>query len=589
MPITQDVHHQFAEYFNNENLKPYFYLLSKKLSEGHICLNLENIEKEELPDGYSLKDIKKISGNDLLASGNEIKPLVINNDKLYLHRYFYYETLILNAVKAFTKTFAPNHSMLEHALKNPDLLKKIFQHNPANSKEVNWQNVAVIQALTNHFTIITGGPGTGKTTTVAKILSNLFYNNPALKVALAAPTGKAAARMAESLKATSSEWEPIKENFSKLEPFTIHRLLGYKKNSIHFKHNKDNPLNYDVIIIDEASMIDIALFAKLLEAIEPDKKLILLGDKNQLASVEAGSLFGDLCMAQSELNYLNPADKKTYETILSKKEFESLQPWFSKKSDHPLFGKVIELQKSYRFSDEEGIGKFSKAILENKAEDITMFFKNEDPKICIDPNYSKQIFHAFISGYEAYLKEKDIAIALKKLNNLRVLCALREGERGVREINKRIEKYLKDQKLIFPGTEFYENRPILITKNNYELQLFNGDIGIVRKDEDDNNKLKLWFENKDGGLKKVYPGSISHAETVFAMTVHKSQGSEFNEVLVMLPDKEDIPILTRELIYTSVTRAKQKVIIQSPHNVLLAAAKSKVVRGSGLADRFQKN
>lgn len=585
MPLIHDVHQQFAEYFGNENLKPYFYLLSKRLSDGHICLNVDNLDLSDLPEAYKLPSLETIRNDDLVSTKEEKKPIVFKNNRLYLERYYYYETVILNAIKNFTsrvQSTAPNVEQLREAF---DYLHLKGSSSP---EEINWQTVAIIQAVVNNFTIITGGPGTGKTTTVAKILSILFRQNKNLKVALAAPTGKAAARMAESLKNSLDKPDELQDQFSSLEPSTIHRLLGYRKDSIHFRRNRENPLDFDVIIVDEASMIDVALFAKLLDAIEPHKKLILLGDKDQLASVEAGSLFGDLCMAQDHLNYLPATLQSVYNELLTSHEFNLLMPYFSETSTHPLFGHVIELRKSYRFSDNEGIGKFSKAVIRNDVPTIKYFFQNKDEKIVIDPFYLTEIFTKFVSKFHSYINEKDIKEALKKLNDARILCALREGDSGVKETNKRIEKYLKEKGWLHMNGGFYENRPVIITKNDYELQLFNGDIGIVRKDESD-GKLKLWFEDNEGGLKKVYPGSVNYAETVFAMTVHKSQGSEFKEVLIMLPQSEEIPILTRELLYTAITRAKEKVIIQAPYDVILKSAKTSVVRGSGLAERFQEN
>lgn len=586
MPLIHDVHQQFAEYFNNETLKPYFYLLSKRLSEGHICLDLNHLNLSDLPEGYKLSSIEAISNEYLVSTTEEKKPIVLQNNRLYLERYYYYETVILNAIKSFTNTV---HSTAI----NVDQIKDTFGYlrpmlSNSSPGEINWQTVGVIQAVVNNFTIITGGPGTGKTTTVAKILSALFRQNKNLKVALAAPTGKAATRMAESLKNSLENADELKNQFGSLEPATIHRLLGYKRDSIHFRHNSENPLDFDVIIIDEASMIDVALFAKLLDAIEPNKKLILLGDKDQLASVEAGSLFGDLCLAQKQLNYLPATLKDLYKELLNAEEFNLLLPYFSETSKHSLFGHVIELRKSYRFSDDEGIGKLSKAIIRNDVSTIKSVFENKDDKVIIDPFYSNEIFTKFVSKFHSYIHEKDIKLALKKLNDARILCALREGDSGVKETNKRVEKYLKEKGWLRVNSEFYENRPVIITKNDYELQLFNGDIGIVRKDESD-DKLKLWFEDNEGGLKKVYPGSVNYAETVFAMTVHKSQGSEFKEVLIILPQAEEIPILTRELLYTAITRAKEKVTIQGQQKVVMKSANTRVVRGSGLADRFHEN
>lgn len=443
--------------------------------------------------------------------------------------------------------------------------------------------IAALSAVLNQFTIITGGPGTGKTTTVAKFLSLLLRIYPELRVALAAPTGKAAARMAESLKNSTALDAATQKLIQQFEPSTIHRLLKVKRKSIYFKHNRENPIPYDLVIIDESSMIDIALFSKLMEAIPDTSKIVLLGDKNQLASVEAGSLFGDLCLAQNQLNRFSEERAQFINQFITSEAAKITEEHITK-TNHLLFEKVIELQKSYRFSDDGGIGKLSKAILTNNRESLMPFFENKDEEVQIDTHYSNEIFSDFIKKYEAYIRETDIKEAFKKLNQLRVLCAVREGPHGVYSVNAQIEKYLIDKKLIAKTGEFYENRPIIITGNNYELSLFNGDIGIVRSDK--NGNLRVWFEDENQEIKSVLPAYISSAETVFAMTIHKSQGSEFEEVCVLLPNLEDNPLLTRELLYTAVTRAKKKVLIQSHKELLLKCMERGVERSSGLNKRF---
>ena len=591
MQIINGVHQQFAEYFQTETLQPYLYLLSKKLSEGHICVDLNKMDEEELTSaGYmnflSKKDLLK---EPLVSDGNEMKPVVLFNDRLYLQRYFHYETIILNRVKAFIESEqAQSKQRVEDLKKHADFIKAQFENTVPgpgkNDENINWPLAAAITGVLNNFTIITGGPGTGKTTTVAKILSILFTINPALKVALAAPTGKAAARMLESLKTAASAINILKSKIEALEPSTIHRLLTTIKNSPYFRHNGENSLNYDVVIVDESSMIDAALFAKLLDATGIGTKLILLGDKDQLASVEAGSLFGDLCRAQDKLNFFSKARAGLINSFITDPARQINSHFIDDSSAHPLFEHVIELKRSHRFSDDKGIGKFSKAIIQNNEPAIKDFLSNKDEQVLIDTTYSEKIFDDFISGYRAFVKEKDTAIALKKINKLRVLCAVREGEHGLYATNRKIEKYLQQQKLIRFTGDFYENRPIMVTSNNYDLQLFNGDIGIIRADE--NGVLKAWFEAPSGEIRAVLPGYISHAETVYAMTIHKSQGSEFDEVLVSLPKGEDIAILTRELLYTAITRAKQKLIVQGSEPVVLKISNAIVDRGSGIVDRF---
>lgn len=569
MQTFNDVHQQFAEFFNVPALKPYLYQLSKKLSEGHICLNLDTMEQ---PAGVSLAALPLVAKEE-----TERQPFVLYQNRLYLQRYFQYETIFLRRIYQFLAT---EKTMLIERMaaitSQSAWIQSLFEA-PAgvNDTVPDWQLAAAVTGVLNNFTIITGGPGTGKTTTVAKILAILYRLHSQLAVALAAPTGKAAARMAESLRNTG---------LPAATPGTIHRLLKPKKDTPYFHHNAGNPLPYDVVIVDECSMIDVALFAKLMDAIGPDTRLILLGDKDQLASVEAGSLFGDLCQAQGTLNLFTEERLVFINELITDPQRQIPATQVSKDGEHPLFQHLVELRRSHRFSDDKGIGKFSKAVIGNQVTGIHEFLTLHDEQVVIDQEYSKELFESFISGYESFLKEKDIRTALKKMNELRVLCAIREGDKGLYAINRAIEKYLHERKLLSAAKEFYEHRPLILTRNYYEHNLFNGDTGIVR--EDDNGVLMAWFEDSEGHLRAVLPGYLTDAETVFAMTIHKSQGSEFNEVLVVLPPATDVAILTRELLYTAVTRAKTKVYIQAPEAVLLATAARFVERASGIAARF---
>lgn len=599
MQTINNVHQQFAEFFGAEALKPFAYLVSKKLSEGHICVELSDIEsemeessfyiKEEVPDVGALTNEPLVSFKD----GNK-QPFVLHNNKLYLQRYFNYETIILNRIKAFVESEKAGENTRIAELKlHEAFIKTLFDNGNQTKSSVkvenlDWQLVAAVTGVLNNFTIITGGPGTGKTTTVAKILAVLFTINPALKVALAAPTGKAAVRMAESLKSSRlSISEEVAAKFQAITPGTIHRLLKYIPDSPYFQHNSANPVNYNVVIVDESSMIDVALFAKLLGAIGPETKLILLGDKDQLASVEAGSLFGDLCKTRSGLNTASSERAQLINSLIADPERRLTAEYISQNDDHPLADHVIELKRSHRFTSDKGIGRFSKAIIQNDVTALTEYIqKKSAEQVIIDTAYDNEVFEQFIAEYAEYIGEPDIKTALQKLNELRVLCAVREGEQGLYALNTAIENYLRKKKLINKNYEFYENRPVIITRNYYSLGLFNGDVGIVRPDE--SGVLKVWFEDTDKELKSVLPGWIIEAETVFAMTIHKSQGSEYDQVLVVLPDNVNIPLLTRELLYTAVTRAKSNVIVQGSEAVILHTAAGVVKRASGIMERFNE-
>ena len=594
MKTIDDVHQLFANFFKNETLAPFAYLLSKKLQEGHICIHKNDpaLNSNEIPYEPPFNAANLNAIHQLVGSSKDIRPFILHKDQLYLQRYFNYESTILHKIGALLKSEITQQEDRKNELMKISVLVKSLQANyPINTSldgdSIDWQLSAALLGVLNNFTIITGGPGTGKTTTVAKILSLLLTINPLCKIALAAPTGKAAMRLAETLKQTSLPVsQQIKERFCQLKPNTIHRLLNPIADTIYFKHDQSNPLVYDVVIVDEASMIDVALFAKLIDAIGPDTRLILLGDKNQLASVEAGSMFGDLCKTQDSLNRLSQESADFINQFITDPK-RKIADTFINTTTHPLTEHIIELQRSHRFSSTGGIGKFSNAIITNKEAVLKDFIlsKNE-PAVIIDTNRDNILFESFANGYRDYLLEPNISLALQKLNHIRVLCAVREGPQGIYATNRLIESYLTKQNLIDTKDEFYENRPIIVTRNYTDLALYNGDIGIIRKDS--NGNMRAWFEDSDKNLRSVMPGYITGAETVFAMTIHKSQGSEYNQVLVILPPNSGSQLLTRELLYTAVTRAKEKVIVQSSENILLETAKGSVTRASGIIHRFEE-
>lgn len=595
MNFTNDVHQQFAEFFTDDRIKPYAYLLSKRLQEGNICIDANNLSTwaSEIPHNKIIPASTLPTLTKFVSTDTEtILPFVLYKERLYFHRYFRYESTILNSIGRLIENESKLLTDRIASLKKIQQFIHELKATASNAgipsdQQIDWQMVAAIQSVLHNFSIITGGPGTGKTTTVAKVLSILFTINPATSVALAAPTGKAAMRMAESLKNSTLLVDlAIKNRFKNLTPNTIHQLLKPIPDSIHFKHNASNPLPYDVLIIDEASMIDVALFAKLLDAVNSNTRVILLGDKNQLASVEAGSLFGDLCKALDQNNQLCPSAAEFVNHFIPDLD-RKISVNFIGHVNHPLAEHVIELNRSHRFSSMSGIGKLSHAIINNDEKVLKDFIADKsDSSIEFDLASDESIFENFIDGYKEYILEKDISKALEKFNKLRVLCAVREGADGLYSINKMIELYLSKHNLIKSKGDFYENRPIIITRNYKELKLFNGDIGIIRKDA--NGNLRAYFEDSEKNIRAIMPVYISNAETVFAMTIHKSQGSEYNKVMVVLPKKSSGHLLTRELLYTAVTRAKESVIIRTTADVLLETSQATVSRTSGINNRFDE-
>ncbi|MDI9358814.1 MAG: exodeoxyribonuclease V subunit alpha [Phycisphaerales bacterium] len=589
-----DIHHQFAQAFNNKSIEPFMYQLSKKLSEGSICINLDtfNLSDEEKESETAPWDIAALkTQKHLVATDTDtFAPIVLYNNKLYFHRYFRYESIVVDKILSLINNSTAQLAGRMERLKDiMSLISSFRETTSPDNQKTDWQLVATLQTVLQDFSIITGGPGTGKTNTLAKVLCLLYTLDSEIKIALAAPTGKAAMRMAEALKNTHvSLPENIKSKIEALQPKTLHNLLGYIPHSIYFQYNERNHLPYHCIVIDEASMIDIPLFAKLLQALRPDGKLILLGDKNQLSSVEAGSLLHDLCGTISHTNQFSEDRIAFINHFITHEPHKIQSP-----SMHPqniVIGNFItELQYSRRFKEDSMIGQLSRAILDGNMEALQSFIiadvpvlcngsqkddtKNEDVA-CIDTSIDDHILEVFCEGYKKFIEEKDIEKAIIYFNTTRVLVAVRDGKQGLYAINKKIERILR----LDTRDLFYDNRPVLVTKNRYDLGIWNGDVGIIR------NKRAYFYTN--AGLKDFSPAYFTELETVFAMTIHKSQGSEFDNVLVVLPDLLDSKILTKELLYTGVTRAKKQLVIQSKKDRLEQTIQHTVERISGISERL---
>lgn len=612
MPQTINVHKEFASFFKDKNIEAAAYAVSLKLADGHTCVNIDNYNKELLEKEEG--DTEAIETSSLLESpfvtedSNEIQPFILNNGHLYLHRYFSYETEIIEQIKGMIKEGDKNadhniQSLLKHKAFIQDLFSdhKVFD-DFSEEENINWQLVAAITSVLSNFSIITGGPGTGKTTAVAKLLAILYTIKPSTKIALAAPTGKAAARMKESLmsahiRSDNGEHRPIRElnedmkSFDKLNASTLHRLLGYKHGTHYFKHDANNPLDYDVVIVDECSMIGASMMAKLLLAMKPSSKLILLGDKDQLASVEAGSIFGDICLTQKDImNTLSEEKGEMINGYINVKAASLNTNYISTNIKNNILQQhIIELKKSWRFKSTEGIGEFSHAVINGTLSEELM--NREAPetgqyvKVCNE--YDAPELNDLMGAYSAYILEPSISKALVKMNQVRFLCAVRSGNYGVKHYNDLISEHLAKEGFLKPSHSFYENQPIMITKNNKEHNLFNGDIGLIRKDAL-TDKYMAYFEDGEAeqGYRAIPTAYLSEFTTVFAMTIHKSQGSEFNHVGIVLPNDQNTPLLTRELIYTAITRAKDRAIIFSSDDVLLSGVSKQVERASGITQRF---
>ena len=568
-------------------------LVSSYTRDNHICVDLTKIAGKPLIGGNDddesiispgldewLQSLRKAS---VVGKPGEYKPLVLDDGaRLYLYRYWDYQEKLARAIKERAlDTVDPVESrMLE------DGLLRLF---PIDKPvEIDWQKVAAFTALTKRFCVISGGPGTGKTTTVASILALLLEQASPRepRIALAAPTGKASARLQEaigrvkeSLDCPGNVREVIPE-----EATTIHRLLGSIPDSPYFRHNEANPLPVDVVVVDEASMVDLALLSKLVQALPAKARLLLLGDKDQLASVEAGAVLGDICDTGNGHGY-------------SESFCDSLEGVAGYRLEGELCGKpksglndcIVHLQKNYRFGADSGIGTVSQAVNAgdgNRAMRLLQGGQYGDiawrdlPQVNVLPRAFRE---KIINGFGDYLRASDPREIFRKFDSFRILCALREGPYGVNAINSLVEDILAGRNFIDPDKRWYCGRPIMIRRNDYNLRLFNGDVGIVLNDPESDNDLRAFFLTSEGSLRKFHPLRLPEHETVYAMTVHKSQGSEFDSLLLLLPDRES-PVLTRELIYTGITRARKNVEIWGKEGVFQAAISRRIERMSGLRD-----
>ncbi|QPI63089.1 exodeoxyribonuclease V subunit alpha [Vreelandella venusta] len=670
-------------------------LASHQLGRGHVCLDLTatlNAPDFALslpPEGDDLSDPPPLP-SDVLATltlsewqaalhhplltseGPGNTPLVVvtthsgagdkNHTRLYLRRYWQYEQTLHQQIA--TRLAATGDDSPFDLL--PQALNVLFK--PSDS--LDWQKTACALAARSRFGVITGGPGTGKTTTVVRLLALLqtlqLSRSPSqpLRIRLAAPTGKAAARLNESIAGQVSslplaELEKlltnglISEDQASDQPLiaiptevtTLHRLLGARPDTRHFRHSAANPLALDVLVIDEASMVDIEMMAAVLSALPANAQCVLLGDKDQLASVEAGSVLGDLCR-RAEAAHYTPATAQWLEHATG----QPLPPEYLDADGQPLDQAITMLRVSHRFNEHSGIGQLAQAINQpshaqtdwEKQQAVNAVLRHGYPDLhhltlAEDTALEKLVIHGsadkFLNGGEGRTNHKHEPIApptgyrhyLKVLNaqrprgesfednpaaynawasevlsaysHFQLLCALRKGPWGVEGLNLHIAKTLRSEKLLF-GSDYtlekgwYEGRPVLVTQNDYGLKLMNGDIGITLAVPDPRNPqqklLRVAFPSSsatsdaDNPIRWVLPSRLHAVETVFAMTVHKSQGSEFLHTALLLPPTIN-PILTRELVYTGITRARDWLtLVEAKRGVLNEAVVKEVMRVSGV-------
>ncbi len=571
-------------------------LLCRFIEKGHVCLNLKLVANQPLSilceGNYAGKIIcpdfsqwiKALHQSRVIGQPGDFKPLILDDQgRLYLFRYWEYEKILRENLLERKEIVYQDIDL--KLLQNG--LKRLFPDDRADEGP-NWQKIAAIVALHKNLCLISGGPGTGKTTTVVKVIILLLEQAKGrkLSIALTAPTGKADMRLKESILLLKKKL-PYPAEIDPLIPeevSTLHRLLGARRGSYEFHYNEKHPLPYDIVIVDEASMIDLPLMAKLFQATLPKTKLIFLGDRDQLASIDSGTVFGDICIGQG--NHLSL--KRSFHEIEGIVQEEGGKGW-NKKSE--LADCIVFLKKNYRFDSSSGIGLISQAINQGAGERAVELLKERSKKFQdifwkshVGSNaLPRTLAPIVVREYGPFLKAETPEKAFQFFNQFRILCAVRRGPFGLEGMNELIQKILTKEGLIQSQGRWYHGQPIMITENDYQREFYNGDIGIIFSSSQSNGDLKAHFLTSQGALRRIAPSRLPRHETAFVMTIHKSQGSEFDKVLLLLPEK-DKEILTKELLYTGITRAKKYVEIWGKEEIVLSTVSRSIVRQTGLRE-----
>lgn len=645
---------------------------SRATSEGHVCMPLAALARRFDASTAEVRAALFASGmaSDGARSAAALRPLVVDaQGRLYLARYYDYERQLARALVAHAGVGVGQGADVESDASA--LHARLLRYfGPPEDDEVDWQRVAAVMALSGRLTIVSGGPGTGKTTTVVGVLACLLDTRADLRIALAAPTGKAAQRMQEALLARAGDLPPELATRLPQTSYTLHRLLGSGPGG-RFRHHRDNPLPYDVVVIDEASMIDVAMAAHLLDAIAPQTRLVMLGDKDQLAAVEAGAVFAELSarpdFTQGGLQRIAQAldiDATRFAQALpgvARDLDEELADFYAQSSaqaafdvppddlptqgdtpdlfDAPADGDlfagtenahgalppaappsyatrasssapraqnaladcVVWLERNYRFGLESPIGRLSLAIRKGSASEALEVLVTDPAGTCAaalhedtHATLAERTVARLAAGFAPYAEALAAALATNApdplalfdaLNRFRVLCATRSGPRGVDQVNMAMAAQVRRAAgvTLAVGAQWFAGRPVMVTRNDYALGLFNGDIGIALPGT--GGALRVYFRTGDGGLRAVSPAALPPHDTAFALTVHKSQGSEFEHAVLMLPSTFS-RVLSRELVYTAITRARERVEVIGARAVLAQAIATPTQRDSGLAARI---
>lgn len=547
-------------------------LVNREIARGNVCLLVDQIGEglvELGVQGMTSIDVlmQRVSSSPVVGQAFESRPLIIDGHRLYLNRFFHYETGI---VKVLQEIAARRREL---SLDDLAVANALF---PADQSP-DYQKLAAIVSCRHSLAIISGGPGTGKTWTVARILQLIHKQVPGIRISLAAPTGKAAARLSSSIQSIQHS-EGSSLHFD--EAVTLHRLLGIHRFTHRPKYHSRNRLACGVLVVDEASMIDQQMMAMLCAALPDNGRLILLGDKDQLSSVEAGSVFADLCGGLTKTQF-SAAQNRWLAEVGQTPVDDCVAPY--RLSDH-----VIVLEKSHRFSQNSSIGRLAACINRgDMAQSMKLLRQENDSLLRWLPSRAQDLHQRLqaegITRYLLQFQENSIQAAFERYQSFRMLSPVWDGPAGVNTINRIIDITIKKKLGLDAESEYYPGKPVIMNRNLYQYDIFNGDIALLWPDED--GELSAWFEIEPGRYRCLALSQLPQHEAAFAMTVHKSQGSEFEHVLVVLPDI-DTPVLTRELLYTAVTRTSGSLEIWANEDIIQHCIERQTLRVSGLLDRL---
>ncbi len=555
-------------------------LVNLEVGAGNVCLALDCLEQRARQLGVEKEASRELSKNiascAFIGTSENSKPIILHNEKLYFNRHFHNEKSISDYMQ---KSALENIQISTADIENINCIFK--------TKElVDYQKVAAVVALKNKVSIISGGPGTGKTWAIGKILQLITQQNASIRIKLAAPTGKAASRLSSSIQLFFGNSSlacdgAILEKIPK-EAVTLHKLLSINRSTHKPRYDIANKLGCDLLVLDEVSMIDQQMMAYVCRALPETSRLILLGDKDQLSSVEAGSVFADLCGG------------------INQTEFYKLEcNWFSENfsmhvtqhdKNSVMANNVVVLQKSYRFDEHSSIGNLARLVNQGNSHGVLQLLEtapetNDLRWIQVEENNITQELVIFADAtYLIMMDQETIEAAFTHFNQYQILSAIWSGAGGVHDVNAVIEHYVKSMKEIPSDLEFYAGKPIMITQNNYQYDIYNGDTGIIWPNEE--GQLMCYFEKGKGDYKSLSLSQLTHYISAYSITVHKSQGSEFEHVLMIFPFA-DTAVVTRELFYTGVTRASKVIEVWGNRKIIKNAVEKKTKRMSGLLENLQ--